>query len=296
MQRHAFVFAAALVTSVQWVQAEPVFMPQASSAMSSKQWEVGTGAEIGYQRYDIEGSAGTDYSDRVWNFPLRARLGVTDTVESRLEIPLTYAVSKSEGATSTRYDDFGLGNIQLGAKWNFLKKVWPLAAMVNFDLPTANPAHHPASLGRRYNGQLQQGFNTHVGLVADSPLFAELVRLHGSVGYLHTGRYRTTSNVRFNPSNLATFGASVEMVLEKWVPHLSMAGELVGSTALNHSETDSVKNGADKGTVLEAGPSLRYQMGSVGLHAGLLFDAGPATFRAYNMRGDFGMSLQFGKK
>jgi hypothetical protein len=78
------------------------------------------------------------------------------------------------------------------------------------------------------------------------------------------------------------------------VDHLSIAGEFVGNSALNHSKTNGDTNGNDKGTVLEAGPSVRYQMGSVRTYAGLLLDAGRATFRAYNYRVNFGVSMLWG--
>ena len=66
------------------------------------------------------------------------------------------------------------------------------------------------------------------------------------------------------------------------------------NTALNHSKTLSTVNGNDKGTVLEVGPALRYQTGAWRTQAGMLFDEGKSTFRAYNYRLLFGVSYLFG--
>ncbi len=283
-----------LVTAWQVAQAEPVFMPQAASVLKAKQGEVGVGAQFGYQNSEIATSPGTTYKNRVWQVPLFIRYGIREDLETRLAIPYVNAIDSSEGLASTRNANAGLGNIQIGAKWNFLKGQVPLAAALDLDLPTANPSKHPGALGQRYSNQLQQGFNGHVQLIADTPMMADFLTGHAQVGYMNTGTYTTTLLTRFNPSDLLTFGASLDFSLKRWVENLSVSGEAVGNTALNHSKTHSTKNGNDLGTVLEAGPAVRYQCGSVRTYAGYLMDAGKATFRAYNYRVNFGVSVLFG--
>jgi hypothetical protein len=283
------------MTAWQSAQAEPVFMPQAQSVLQAKQVEVGVGGQFGYQLSEIETNPGTTYKDRVWSFPLSARYGITDTVESKLLIPITRAVDSSEGLSSNRYANTGLGNIQLGTKWNLCKEArFPLAAALDLDLPTSNSRRNPGALGPRYNNQLQQGFNAHLQLVSDTPKVSDMIQGHAQLGYMNTATYTTAADTRFNPSDLFTFGASVDFDLKRWVEHLSVAGEMVGNTALNHSKTNGDRNGDDKGMVLEAGPSVRYQIGSVRTYAGVLADAGPATYRAFNYRVNFGASLLFG--
>ena len=291
------ILSLALLTAWQTAQAEPVFGPQARSVLQPKQMEAGVGAQMGYQSSEIIGSPGTTFKDRVWQIPLFARYGVTDAIESKVMVPIVRAVDSAEGNSSFRYANTGIGNIEAGTKWNFIKDgPMALAAALDLDLPTANPRRNPGSLGERYNNQLQQGFNEHLQLVADSSKFDELLTVHAQVGYMNTATYTTSSDTRFNPSDLFTFGASVDMDLSKWANHLSVAGEMVGNSALNHSKTNGDTNGNDKGTVLEAGPSLRYQSGPVRTYAGFLIDAGPATFRAYNYRVNFGASLLWGGK
>src|SRR5947207_1331052 len=99
--------------------AEPVFLPQAASVVKQKQVEAGVNAQFGYQKSEIQNSPGTTFINRVWHFPIWARYGVTDTVESHLLVPITRAIDSSEGTSSTRHSDSGLGNMQIGVKWNF---------------------------------------------------------------------------------------------------------------------------------------------------------------------------------
>ncbi len=291
------VMAGLLMSVVQTVvHAEPVFMPQAAPVVKAHQAELGVDGNFGYQTSEIEGSPGTTFKNRVWQIPLIARYGLLDTLESHLLIPIVRAIDSSEGTASSRSANTGLGNIQLGAKWLFLPGRFPLAAAVDFDLPTANSRNHPAALGWRYNNQVQQGFNTHLQLLADTPAMAERYSAHAMIGYLYTGRYTTAQDSKFNPSDLMTFGASLDAMLLKGEHPLSASIEMVGNTGLNHSKTDDVRNGNDKGTVLEVGPALRHQCGPLRTHVGLLFDAGRATFRAYNYRVNFGVSLFVGGK
>jgi hypothetical protein len=288
------LFTVVLMTTWQAAEAEPVFMPQAVSVVQAKQTEVGVGAQFGYQNSEIIGSPGTSFKNRVWQIPVFARYGVTDSIETRLAVPIVKAVDSSEGLSSTRNADSGLGSLQIGAKWNFLKGIVPMAAVLDLDLPTANPSNNPGALGERYNNQLQQGFNGHLQLVADSPMFAKILSAHGEVGYMNTATYTTASKSRFNPSDLVTFGLSLDMSLKHWVEGLSASAEMVGNTCVTHSRTDAMINGNDMGTVLEVGPALRYQRGSWRTYAGFLADDGKAAFRAYNYRVNFGISMLFG--
>jgi hypothetical protein len=289
------ILSVVIFTAWQAAQAEPVFLPQAQSVLHAKQIEAGVGGQFGYQLSEIETSPGTTYKDRVWSIPFSARYGVTDVIESKLMIPIVQAVDSSEGISSNRFSSTGLGNMQIGTKWNFLKEMpFPLAAALDLDLPTANSRNNPGALGMRYNNQLQQGLNTHLQLVADSPKVAEMMTAHAQLGYMNTATYTTAADTRFNPSDLFTFGASVDLDLKRWVDHLSVSGEMVGNTALNHSKTNGDTNGNDKGTVLEVGPAMRYQLGPVGTYAGVLLDQGSATFRAYNYRVNFGVSMLWG--
>lgn len=293
MKAQAFL-AITLLTAPSVLLAEPVFMPQAASVLKTKQFEAGLGGHFGYQTSELVNNAGTTYKNRVWHFPLFVRMGITDVVESRLIIPITHAVDSSEGTVSTRNDDQGLGNIQMSAKWNFHTGALPLAFALDLDLPTANSKNNPAALGWRYSGQIQQGFNAHPHLVADIPVMADRLTAHTHLGYLNTGTYTTANDARFNPSDLMTFGASLDMNLHDKIQGLSLAAECIGNTALNHSKTGGVANGGDRGTVIEAGPSLRYARGAIHTWTGFLIDAGDPTYRAYNYRVSFGMAYRLG--
>jgi len=293
MKVHASVVSALLAVS-QLASAEPVFMPQAASVLKARQYEAGVGGMFGYQLSAIEGSAGTTYKNRVWHMPVLFRAGITDRVESRLVIPITRAVDSSEGLASSREADTGLGNVQLGAKWNFLEGRIPLAAGLDLDLPTANSKNNPAALGWRYSTQIQQGFNTHIYVVSDVPLLENRLRGHVSLGYMNTASYRTSGNTRFNPSDLMTFGASLDLSLDDKIKGLAVAAECVGNTAVSHSKYGSTTNHGDRGSVVEAGPSLRYGHGAWNTWTGLLIDAGDATYRAYNYRVSFGAAYRFG--
>lgn len=277
--------------------AEPVFMPQAQSVLQAKQVEAGVGAQFGYQLSEVDTTPGVTGKDRVWQVPLMARYGVTDAIETKLMLPIVRAVDSAEGLSSFRNADTGIGNLQMGAKWNFLNVMrMPLAAALDLDLPTANSHNNAAALGERYSNQDQEGLNTHLRIIADSPKALDMVQGHVQVGYMNTATYTTVANTRFNPSDLFTFGASVDLDLARWVNHLSVAGEMVGDTALNHSKTNGNVNNNDKGTVLEVGPSMRYQIGPARTYAGVLLDEGPATYRAYNYRVNFGVSMLWGGK
>lgn len=282
------------MTAWQAAQAEPVFMPQAASVLKDKQLEAGVGAQFGYQSSEIENSLDTTFKDRVWMIPVFARYGVTDNLETKLNVPIVHAIDSSEGLASSHNEDGGIGNMQVGAKWNFLNAPLPLAAALDLDLPTANTSNNPAALGMRYNNQVQQGFNAHLQLIADTPMMADMVSGHAEIGYMNTATYTTTEQTRFNPSDLFTFGASIDLSLKRVAEGLSASAEMVGNTCLTHSRTDGTINGNDMGTVLEVGPAMRYQRGSVRTWAGFLADDGNATFRAYNYRVDFGASLLFG--
>ena len=273
--------------------AEPVFLPQAASVVKKSQLEAGVDGMFGYQLSELVGGAGTTSKTRVWTLPVWARYGVLDNLETHLLLPITRAVDSSEGSASTRNADTGIGNIQIGAKWNFVSAPLPLAVALDMDLPTANPSNNPAPLGWRYTGQVQQGFNAHLQLVADTPAIGP-VKGHAAAGYMNTATYTKSDKVRYNPSDLATYGAGVDLSLDSVLKNLAVSGEFVGSSALNYSRTGGTKDGNTLGTVLEAGPAVRYQVGRVKLHAGVLYDAGKATFRAYNYRVDFGVSVLFG--
>lgn len=288
------LIAVASMTAWQCAWAEPVFMAQAASVLKAKQAEAGVGGHFGYQSSEIIGNAGTTYKNRVWQFPVFARYGMSDDVQAQLILPIVRAVDSSEGLTSTRYSDTGIGNLTLGAKWNFLKGMVPLAAALDVDFPTANASHNAGALGERYNTQLQQGFNEHLQLVADSPVMHDMMSLHASVGYMNTATYTTSTRARFNPSDLFTFGASVDMSLKRCLEGLSVAAEVVGNSGLTHARTNSTVAGNDLGTVIEVGPSLRYQHNALRTYAGFLVDEGKATFRAYNYRVAFGASLLWG--
>jgi len=145
---------------------------------------------------------------------------------------------------------------------DFLNAPMPLALGLDLDLPTANSANNKAATGWRYSNQVQQGFNTHLFLVADTQKVSDLWTGHAMVGYMNTGTYTTSSQSRFNPSDLLTFGASVDLDMAKLISGLSGSLDFVGNTGLNHSKTQGTMNGSDLGTVLEVGPALRYQMGS----------------------------------
>src|SRR5262249_43810046 len=100
-----------------------------------------------------------------------------------------------------------------------------------------------------------------------------------------------------NPSDLLTYGASLDFDLKKWVNGLMASGELAGNIALTHSRTNAtIDSGNSMGSVLEAGPAVRYQRGAWRTKAGVLIDAGPATYRAYNYRLLAGVSYLFGGK
>jgi hypothetical protein len=283
-----------LTVAASAAQAEPVFMPQAASALKAHQAEAGVNGHFGYQTSELASNPGTTYKNRVWQFPLYARYGILDMLEAHVVLPIARAVDSSEGLFSSRGASTGLGNIQMGSKWNFVSAPFPLAVALDLDLPTANSKNNAGALGARYSGQLQQGFNGHLQFVMDSPALAEKLTFHGALGYMNTGAYSTSTGFRYNPSDLMTFGASADVNLSAWVSHLSAAAEFVGNTALNHSKNDGVKNGNDKGTVLEVGPSLRYQVGRWRAQTGLLIDAGQSEFRAYNYRVQFGLSALFG--
>jgi hypothetical protein len=292
------ILGVVLMTAWQSAQAEPVFLPQARSVLQAKQMEAGVGAEFGYQASELDTAPGTTYKDRVWQLPLFARYGITDALESKLTLPITRAVDSAEGLSSARNADTGIGNIQMGAKWNVLKEArFPLAAALDLDLPTANSHNNSAPLGERYNNQLQQGFNAHLQVIADTPKAHDMLQGHAALGYMNTATYTTSADTRFNPSDLFTFGAGLDVDLSRWMNHLTVAGEMVGNTALNHSKTNGNFNGNhDMGTVLEVGPALRYQMGAMRTYAGVLVDAGPATYRAYNYKVNFGVSMLWGGK
>lgn|GEM_PF-3351399 len=219
---------------------------------------------------------------------------MTDALETRLALPITKAVTSAEGQSSFRHADSGIGNLQLGVKWNFLKDRMPLAAALDLDLPTANSANNPASLGQRYSTQIQQGFNAHLQVIADTPKMADLLTGHASVGYMNTGAYTTAAKTRFNPSDLMTFGASLDLSMERWIHHVSLSAEAVGNTGLSHSKSNSTMNGSDLGTVIEVGPAVRYQVGALRAYTGFLADVGKATYRAYNYRVNFGVSMLWG--
>ncbi len=275
--------------------AEPVFMPQAASVVKQKQLETGVDVQYGYQKSELAGTAGTTFLDRTLTVPVWARYGVLDNLETRLLIPFVHAIDSSEGVSSTHNEDGGLGNMQIGAKWNFRAAPWPVSLGVDLDLPTANSANNVAPTGWRYSNQIQQGFNGHLFVAADTPEAMDMISGHLSVGYMNTATYTTASESRFNPSDLLTFGASVDCDMKKWVKGLSASGEMVGNTALTHSRTNSaIDGGHDMGQVLEAGPALRYQMGAWRTKAGVMIDAGPSTYRAYNYRALFGVSYFFG--
>jgi hypothetical protein len=274
--------------------AEPVFMPQASSVLKTNQFEAGIGGMFGYQLSELDGSPGTTYKNRVWHVPVFFRWGITDRVESRLTLPITYATDSSEGLASTRYTGKGIGNIQMSGKWQFIDVSVPVAAALDLDLPTANARNNPAPLGWRYSTQVQQGLNVHPHVVADIPLVASRLNAHAQLGYMNTGTYTAASQVRFDPSDLMTFGASVALQLEDQLPGVVLAAECVGNTALNHSTTGRMRNSGDRGTVVEAGPSLRLSRGAMNAWTGLLMDAGDPTYRAYNYRVSFGVAYRFG--
>jgi hypothetical protein len=277
--------------------AEPVFMPQAASVVKQKQLETGIDVQYGYQSSELQANPGTTFLDRTLTIPAFARYGVTDAVETHLLVPYVHAIDSAEGITSFHNEDGGLGNMQVGAKWNLISVPMPLALGVDLDLPTANTANNTAALGWRYNAQTPQGFNAHVFLAADTPMYGDLVSGHGMLGYMNTATYTTATGTRFNPSDLVTFGASVDLELKKWVSGLTASVEMVGNIATTHSRTsDTVSGGNDMGSVLEAGPALRYQIGSWRTQAGILFDEGPATYRAYNFRTLVGISYLFGGK
>lgn len=288
------LFGVLLMTAWQAAQAEPVFMPQAASVLQGKQVEAGVSPQFGYQSSEIDNSPGTTFKDRVWMYQVFGRYGVTDNLETKLSVPIVHAIDSSEGLASTHNEDGGIGNMQVGAKYNFLNAPLPLAAALDLDLPTANPSNNPAALGMRYNNQVQQGFNAHLQLIADTPMWADMVTGHAEMGYMNTATYTTATQDRFNPSDLFTFGASIDLSLKRVTEGLSASAEMVGNTCLTHSRTDGTINGNDMGTVVEAGPAVRYQRGSVRTWAGVLEDAGNSTFRAYNYRVNFGASLLFG--
>ena len=83
------------------------------------------------------------------------------------------------------------------------------------------PATIEAALGERYSNQLQQGFNTHLRPVADSPKVCDMLRGHAQVGYMNTATYTTAADTRFNPSDLMTFGAGIDLDLKRWVNNLT---------------------------------------------------------------------------
>jgi hypothetical protein len=288
------VIAAALVGMLNLgAFAEPVFMPQAASVLKSRQLETGVNAQFGYQSSSIEGVPDTTNKDRVWMIPFFVRLGVADSAEAKLSVPVVRAIDSQEGTTSSYNANTGMGNMQLSGKWNFAAMPAPLALGVDLDLPTANSANNRAPLGQRYNTQAQQGFNTHIYVAGDTPKMG-LMTGHGMVGYMNTATYTTTSKVRFNPSDLFTFGASLDLDLAQVTSGFSASAEMVGNTGLTHARDNGTIHGNDLGTVLEAGPALRYQRGSWRTNAGVLFDAGKATFRAYNYRVAFGISYLCG--
>ena len=273
--------------------AEPVFLPQAVSVQKKGQIEAGVDGMFGYQTYELSGAPGTTFKDRVWTMPVWARYGVTDSLETKLTVPYTWATAASEGNSSTHLVDSGFGNLQVGAKWNAVTAPVPLAVALTLDLPTANPSNNPAALGWRYTSQVQQGFNAHLQLVADTPAYGP-VKGHATVGYMNTATYTKSDKVRYNPSDLASYGAGVDMNLDSLVKDLAVSGEFIGYSALTYSRTGGTVDGNTLGTVLEAGPAIRYQFGRIKTHAGVLYDAGKATFRAYNYRVDFGASVLFG--
>jgi hypothetical protein len=277
------------------VHAEPVFMPQAASVVKQKQLETGVDVQYGYEKSELASSPGTTFLDRTMTIPFWARYGIMDNLESHLLVPFVHAIDSSEGVSSFHNEDGGLGNMQVGAKWNFKSAPMPLALGVDLDLPTANSANNVAATGWRYSNQIQQGFNAHLFLAADTPVYNDLLSGHAMLGYMNTATYTTATGTRFNPSDLFTFGASVDLDLKKWVNGLTASGEMVGNTALTHSRTNSTVNGGnDMGQVLEAGPALRYQLGAWRTKAGVMVDAGPATYRAYNYRYLLGVSYLFG--
>lgn len=287
----------AVMTFNSWAMAEPVFMPQATSVVKQKQLETGVDVQYGYQKSELENSVGTTFLNRVLVVPVWARYGLLDTLETHLTVPIVHAIDSSEGISSFHNEDGGLGNMQVGAKWNFMNAPMPLAVGLDLDLPTANTSNNTAALGQRYNHQVEQGFNGHLFLSGDTPTYAEMLTGHVMVGYMNTATYTTATGTRFNPSDLMTFGASLDLDMKKWVNGLMMSGEMVGNTALTHSRTNSTIDGNhDMGQVLEVGPALRYQMGAWRTKAGVLFDAGPATYRAYNYRLLAGVSYLFGGK
>jgi hypothetical protein len=277
--------------------AEPVFMPQAASVVKQKQLETGVDFEYDYQKSELSASPGTTFNDRAVRVPFWARYGILDNLEARLALPFVHAIDSSEGTSSRHDEDGGLGNMKLGAKWNFKPMPMPIAVGLDFDLPTANSKNNVAATGNRYTHQIEQGFNAHLFLASDHPLIPDLLTTHLMVGYMNTGTYTTASKSRFNPSDLFTYGASLDFEMKKWVNGLTASGEMVGNTALTHSKTQGTVNGGnDMGQVLEAGPALRYEKGSWRTKLGVLFDAGPSTYRAYNTRLMTGVSYLFGGK
>lgn len=292
MRIHALILASSVMASP--LIAEPVFMPQAESVLTRHQTEIGLGGQFGYQISEYVGSPGTTYKNRVWHIPLMVRHAISSDGEARLLIPITRAVDSSEGTLSSRDADTGLGNVQIGGKWNFLKGAIPVAAVLDMDLPTANPRHNAASLGWRYSTQIQQGLNIHPHVVGDFPLIKDRLKAHALVGYMYTGSYKMTSGTRFYPGDLITFSTALELEMKDKVPGISVAAEMLGNTAISHSKTGSTRNSGDRGTVIGVGPSVRYSSQKYQAWTGLLIDAGDATYSAYNYRVHFGAAYRFG--
>jgi hypothetical protein len=227
-----------IVGNIGFLTASPIVLSQAENIVLANQLEIGINpASYAYDETELQNSSNVKIqTDKMTNItaPLFARYGVTDKIETFLSIP--YISSELESATTvggtttntkTKSDD--LGDMSLGAKYNFMEiSDIKIAGALNLDIPTGNE-------------RFMKGLNVKPVLVASKKIGE--INANFNIGYDMNGYYNK-DNAGNNPSDVIRLGFGADYAC---CDNLSLVAETTFEM-IDKAEQSNVKIAESDGT------------------------------------------------
>jgi hypothetical protein len=172
---------------------------------------------------------------RQWNFPLSLRLGITERLESFVDVPLTWAQREVFYTDSVdKNDTAGIGDIGLGLKYLFKQqdKQWPdIIGSFSFSVPTGDKPD-PKNISDITVGSGHWQISTGLTLVKSY----DPAVLFGGIGYSHTFK-ETLNGVELAPGNSFNYSFGMGFAINN---QITMSGQFIGAY-----QTETERDGSE---------------------------------------------------
>lgn len=210
---------------------------------------------------DRQGKHVHDFSQE-WFYHVTLTYAATDDVELSVSVPFrdltSVFIDDSRPALVGSHDkgSSGLGDVELGARWRFLRDPVELYLITGVGIPTGD-THNRDRLGRRFESEFQPGsggWSTTVGLGIAQQWGPWSAHLEAQ----HTLRFEGERDYEFGDSTQLSLGGSYQLPPREGRPNVVLLGDLLAQ--FNEPDVDrGAIQGGHRAKLLFLVPGLALQ-------------------------------------